>query len=116
MIRNTHKIGDHLMVDDESGIVHYASEMVQIWDGSWRHKSNWEPRHPQEFVKAKKDPYPIKNVRPDATYPVPQNVLPEFIGNTSIPFPTTGPAAHLFGGGGIGNMRIEDDIEPFIIA
>lgn len=116
MIRNTHRVGRYLVVDDESGRVMYDDEAVVIWDGSLRHKSNWEARNPQEFVQAKNDPVALDIVRPDAPYPQAYNVLPETIGETSIAFPTTGPAAHLFGGGGIGIMAIEDESEPFIVA
>lgn len=114
-IRNTHRKGDYLLMDGESGLVHYASECVKIWDGTWRHKSNYETRNPQEFVQAGTDPHALSDVRPDGVYPEVYNALPEFIGETNIPFPTGGPAGHLFGGGGIGAMTIEGGTVPFVV-
>ena len=63
MTRNTWKVGDHLAIDDESGLTHYASEMVKDWDGSLRHKDNLDGRHPQLDVRARKDPRALMDVR-----------------------------------------------------
>lgn len=60
--RNRHKRGDYLMRDDESGIVHYASDMVRRWDGHFVHHTQNETRNPQEFVVAKPDPKPLKHI------------------------------------------------------
>lgn len=105
--RNGFKVGDHLMRDDESGIVHYASDMVRRWDGLWVHHSNNETRNPQEFVRARADPVALQNVRSDLPFDAPDQPItqPLFIGNTTtktIP----GPASHLFEGDGIGAMDI----------
>ncbi len=69
MVRNTHRVGDYLMMDGESGIVHYASEMVRRWDGIMVHWTNNETRHPQEFVRARNDPKVLRDVWPDGAYP-----------------------------------------------
>lgn len=68
-MRNTHRIGDYLATDDESGIVHYASDMARDWDGQWRHKDNLDGRHPQlDVAKAvKRDPRALKDIRPQQT-------------------------------------------------
>ena len=63
-MRNTWKPGDHLMVDDESGLTHYASDMVKDWNGSWRHKDNLDGRHPQLDVKARRDPVALRDTNP----------------------------------------------------
>lgn len=107
-IRNRIKVGDYLMVDDESGLTHYASEMVKIWDGSWRHRSNYETRQPQEFVKARRDPKALRNVRAEPLVAPPFNALGAFIGNTTVPVGTGGAAAHLYDLG-IGDMEIGYD-------
>lgn len=109
-IRNRHRVGDYLMVDDESGFVHYRSEMVKIWDGTWRHKKMFETRQPQEFVQAPADPKALRHIRPDTPAPVPVNTVSAFIGETNIPLKTT-PAGHLFKGG-IGQMIIENNSNP----
>jgi hypothetical protein len=63
MIRNTWRSGDSLAIDDESGLCHYASDMVRDWDGQMRHKDNLDGRHPQLDVRAKRDPVALRNVR-----------------------------------------------------
>ena len=55
---------DYLAVSDRSGFTFPASEMVVQWDGLFVHKSEVEDRNPQEFVRARKDPEPLKDVRP----------------------------------------------------
>lgn len=114
-IRNRHVIGSYLMQDDESGFVHYSHEMRQIWDGTFRHWSNFETRQPQEFVKAGNDPRALVNVRIEAPSSAAENVQSITIGQTNIPTPD-GPASHLFGGNGIEFMKVEDNSEPFIVA
>lgn len=66
-MRNSWKSGDYLMVDDESGLTHYASDMVRDWNGQWRHKDNLDGRHPQLDVKAKRDPQALRDVRDKPT-------------------------------------------------
>lgn len=65
-IRNTHRVGDYLMVDDESGLVHYASYMAKDWDGQMRHKDNLDGRHPQLDVArgVRRDPIALTDIRP----------------------------------------------------
>lgn len=69
--------------------------MVQIWDGSWRHYTNTETRHPQEFVQYPDEASVTEPVRPDIPYPEVSLAAPIVVGNTSIPAPR-GPAYHLF--------------------
>lgn len=97
--------GEHLVRDDESGAVYYASEMTKRWDGAVVHKKNDERRHPQEFVRAGTDPQPVTPVRSDLPYPA---ALPAtfslFVGDTSVPTPS-GAASHLFDVG-VGSMSV----------
>ena len=37
------------------GFDYYASDMKLRWDGLWVCKDDWEPRHPQDFVRARAD-------------------------------------------------------------
>lgn len=104
-VRHTHKVGDYLMASDISGRVFYASEMRKRWDGAWVHHSEWEPRHPQEFITARLDPAPLREVRVRGQ--VPDGCAVEFdlyIGSTTVPVPS-GPASHLFDVG-IGEAEI----------
>jgi hypothetical protein len=103
--RHTHKVGDYLMTSDISGRVFYASEMRKQWDGAWVHHSEWEPRHPQDFLRVRAESLPPREVRP--MHAVPEACAVEFdlyIGGTSVPVPS-GPAAHLFDVG-IGQAEI----------
>lgn len=59
-------IGDHWMISDISGLKFRASEMRRQWDGKLVHKSEWEPRHPQELVKPR-----AREKAPRATRPRP---------------------------------------------
>ena len=103
-IRNTHKVGDYLMTDDESGLVHYASEMRKDWDGQMRHKDNLDGRHPQYDVKAKNDPAPLKDIRPEMQAHAGCNFASPFIGYTNI-WNTTLPA--WASTAGIGDMEVD---------
>lgn len=104
-IRNSHRIGDYLMRDDESGFVEYRSSMLKIWNGTWRHKNMFETRQPQEFVQARSDPRAMRHIRPEFITDVPVNSVSGFVGETDVPTPTS-PAGHLFKPG-IGKMVIE---------
>lgn len=55
---------DYLVESDRSGFVFPASEMVTQWDGLLVHRSEVEDRNPQEFVRARRDPEPLLDVRP----------------------------------------------------
>ena len=104
--RNTHRVGDYLMRDDESGFVHYRSEMVRLWDGTWRHKDNFETRQPQEFVQARSDPRALRHIRPEPTIEqMVVNTVSGEVGDTTVQTPQS-PAGHLFKAG-IGQMIIE---------
>lgn len=107
-IRNTHRVGDWLMVDEESGHIVYRSDCVKIWDGTYRRAKSYETRQPQEFVKAKSDPKALTQVRSVPNTASICNVLPSTIGNTSVSFPR-GVAAHLYMGPGIGEAEIGCD-------
>lgn len=98
------KPGTYLMIDDESGFRHFADEMIQRWDGAWVHQSNNEYRNPQEFVRAKSDPYPLEVIRPEGKLAAAcASYYDYYVPGTTIRTPD-GPATHLFSG--IGKMEI----------
>ena len=49
------KKGDNWAVCDVCGREFLASTLMKRWDGLVVCKDDWEPRHPQEFVRAVKD-------------------------------------------------------------
>lgn len=105
--RNRHRVGSYLLLDDESGFVHYREDMVRIWDGTWRRKDQFETRQPQEFVYARNDPKALRHIRPEPDVATPNNNPSGFIGETTVETPTS-PAGHIFISNiGIGEMIIE---------
>lgn len=61
-----YKPGRHRVICDLSGLEFYSDEMRLRWDGLLVHKSHWEPRHPQDFLRARKDRIkPLGPVRPE---------------------------------------------------
>jgi hypothetical protein len=61
-------------ISDRSGMAFPYTEMVKEWNGSFVHKSEFEPKHPQlEPRKHKPDAEALKNARPPvALEPSPQ--------------------------------------------
>jgi len=47
--------GDWKTVCDACGRFFLASDLIKRWDGKMVCKADWEPRQPQDFVKAKVD-------------------------------------------------------------
>lgn len=112
-VRNRHRVGRYLIVDEESGFTYYDDQVTVRWDGAVVAKHNNESRNPQEFVRAKNDPVALSLVRPAEAVVVTSIGVPSFIGNTNL-ITQPGPATHLFRpiveGGlvlGIGEMIIE---------
>lgn len=65
--------GDHWVIDDRTGVRIRSSEAVQEWDGTIVHVEDAEPRHPQDFVRAKAD-------RQAARWPVRPEPVDRFVG------------------------------------
>ena len=105
-LRNRWNVGSHLMVDEESGLVHYREDMVQNWDGQWRHKDNVDIRNPQEFVRARSDPQALLDVTGEGPQEDVFLAPPLFVGNTTVPTPR-GPGYHIYDLG-IGEMVVGD--------
>jgi len=48
-------LGDWNAICDVCGFKYKASELKDRWDGLKVCKEDWEPRHPQDFVRTPKD-------------------------------------------------------------
>lgn len=59
-----YKSGDHWVISDRSGKKVRASETQREWNGSIVHTSEFESRHPQDFVKSVSDRITVPNARP----------------------------------------------------
>lgn len=57
--------GHYLMTCDLSGFVGWDDEMRKTWDGKFVLKQFWESRHPQDFVRGRKDDQSVPNARPE---------------------------------------------------
>lgn len=58
--------GDYRVIADCCGFKKWASETRMQWDGMRVCKKHWEPRHPQDFVRAVPDYQSVPNPRPEA--------------------------------------------------
>lgn len=57
--------GDYLADCDGCGKTFYASELKKRWDGLMVCTRDWEPRQPQDFVKAFNDKQAVPWSRPE---------------------------------------------------
>ncbi len=95
-IRNSHRVGDWLLLDDESGFTIYRSEARKIWNGTYRHVSQFETRQPQEFVRAKRDPKALRAIRPEPAFAAIVSGQSIGVGESNVLTIRTGPASHLY--------------------
>ena len=65
--QNTYVHGSWNMISDRSGFKHKRGDMRKEWDGSWVHKDDFDPRHPQDRVKGVPDDQSVADPRPGAT-------------------------------------------------
>lgn len=64
MGRLGYRKNDYLVSTDGLGILAHRSECVMQYDGKMKLKSNCDPRHPQEFLRMKKDKQSVPEPRP----------------------------------------------------
>ena len=57
--------GSYNMACDECGRTFKSSSMRKRWDGAWVDSACYEPRHPQDFIRAVKDDPSVPVCRPD---------------------------------------------------
>lgn len=60
-----YKPGDHWVICDVCGFQCRASETYKRWDGLITCEADWEPRHPQDYVRGRADRQNVPNPRPD---------------------------------------------------
>jgi hypothetical protein len=65
MRRNRYIKGDYNVICDMTGFKVKASTCRLVWDGHFVKHSEWEPRHPQDFVKGVPDMKPVPIARPE---------------------------------------------------
>ncbi len=64
---SNYRSGSHLWICDRCGFQYHAEDKRREWTGLITCPECWEPRHPQDFVKAKVDNQTVSDPRPEAT-------------------------------------------------
>ena len=59
------KHGDHNAICDVCGFKFKASELKKTWDNFYVCSKDFEPRHPQDFLRGKKDDQSVPWSRPE---------------------------------------------------
>lgn len=58
------RMGDHNAICDVCGFKYKFSQLLKNWQNLYVCKKCWEPRHPQDFVRAVKDRQSVPVSRP----------------------------------------------------
>jgi hypothetical protein len=67
MGRADHWVGHtNNVICDRCGFKFKAGELRRTWDGLWVCREDWEPRHPQDYVKGVRDIQKPVLSRPEA--------------------------------------------------
>lgn len=61
----TYRPGDPWVICDRSGFKVRMSDTRKEWTGLRVRKEDWEPRHPQDYVRAVKDDQRVPDARPE---------------------------------------------------
>ena len=64
--RNRLRLGDSNAIDDITGFKHKRSELLKLsgtQKGLLTHKRNWNPAHPQLFIKGREEIISVKDTR-----------------------------------------------------
>lgn len=81
MGRRDYKLGDHWVIDDRTGRKIRSSEARKEWNGLLVHRSVWEPRQPQEFVRGHADRQAVDDPRPRGVDTFTGPLITEFSAN-----------------------------------
>lgn len=58
--------GDFKRVCDRCGSIFRSSQTLKTWDGLWVCREDFESRHPQDFVRGRKDIQNVPDPRPES--------------------------------------------------
>jgi len=75
--------GDNNLIDDRTGFSIKASDSRKEWNGLVVHKDQWEERHPQDFVRGRKEKIKAAIVRSDTVVPTQIDGTSVITGNDS---------------------------------
>lgn len=94
-VRHRLRKGDHLVRDDITGKIIYASQATRDYLGNLVESVNADPIQPQLFIKALNDPQPVAIFSPDTGIPAASLFMDPNVASTDVPAPF-GAATHLF--------------------
>lgn len=60
-----YRSGDFYRICDRCGFKYRASQTSKTWDGLYVCRADWEIRHPQDFVRGRKDDQTVPSPRPE---------------------------------------------------
>lgn len=72
-----YKDGDYLLESDLTGRIMWRSEARKLWNNMMCHKDEYEIRNPQDFLKARPEREPFKEVRPRSVEFITSPVTPD---------------------------------------
>jgi hypothetical protein len=104
-VRRRHRVGDYLVRDDITGTNIYASQATRDYLGRLTKTSRADPVQPQLYARPVNDPQAVPIYSPDTGIPPANLAWSPTIGDTDVPTPSDGAAAHLFDVG-IGQMIV----------
>lgn len=62
---NSYSPGDYYVICDVCGFKYRASQTQRRWDNLRVCAKDWEPRHPQDFVRGRRDRQRVPDPRPE---------------------------------------------------
>lgn len=72
--------GDFWRICDRCGFKTRSSQTFRTWDGLFVCYADWETRHPQDFVRGRKDNQNVPDARPEAV----DNIIGSLATNISV--------------------------------
>lgn len=69
--------GTYNAICDQCGVKFKASDLRVRWDGAFVCSKDWEPRHPQDYVRGRVDNQRVAIARPDEDRFEQQPVTPD---------------------------------------
>lgn len=83
MTAESYRAGDHYVICDVCGFKYHSTETRMRWDGLRVCLKDYESRHPQDFVRGRRDRQAVRNARPEMRD---QFITPTFyVGPDGIP-------------------------------
>lgn len=77
--------GSHWAICDSCGFQFRAEDLIETWDGRWVCDDDWEPRHPQDFLRVREEDISVgEPIRLDDTSTVVAGSPTQAIAGTAV--------------------------------